>query len=495
MAIIKGWDLRTKIIFFIFAIGGLAAILLFYIYIRTQQNIIQTMTEQKVKLLDSTVEHSISLSMEEGQVEEVQEILERIASHPDINGLRIFSPQGIILRSSDPREIRNKVNGIYLKKIQRLNSEKIKFYLDKSNALIRSLKPIPNKPKCYRCHSPEIKYLGILNADINYSSTLFLLQKNQQIGIMIAIFSLAVLTVIIIHLSDKLINEPIAELEEKMKKVQNGNLNLRVNIPREDEIGHLGKSFNLMVKKLDEAHKKIKEMHFKEMQRAEHLASMGEMATGLAHEIKNPIAGIKSALEIIAEEISEENSHKEIITEVLNQTERIDTIIQDLLSYAKPKEPKFIQTDINKYINQVIKLAKTQIKDKDIEVSFTSPTNITYAHLDPDQIQQVLLNLILNSIQAINSQGKIEIKISESKNNSLKIIISDNGQGIKSENLSKIFKPFFTTKHRGTGLGLSICKRIIENHQGTIEVKSEEGKGTTFSISLPLLKSEVSKII
>jgi|Deesub1362B_J571_1020462.scaffolds.fasta_scaffold00310_27 signal transduction histidine kinase len=486
------WDLRTKIIFFIFVIGGFAAVLLFSIYIRTQQSIIQTLTEEKVKLLDSTIELSVSMAMEEGKVEEVQKILEKIATHPDINGLRILSFEGVILRSSNPKEIKNKINKSILRKIQGLNSENtIKFYIDKSNSLIRSLKPIPNEPKCYRCHSSEKKFLGILNTDINYKSTLFLLQKNQQIGIMIAIFSLAILTVIIIHLSDKLINEPIAELEDKMKKVQNGNLELQVDIQREDEIGRLGRSFNLMIKRLNEANKRIEEMHFKEMQRAEHLATIGEMASGLAHEIKNPITGIKTALEIIAEEISEEDSHREIISEVLNQTERIETIIQDLLSYAKPKEPKFIRTDLSRCINQVINLAKTQIRRKEIEINFFPSKNITYAYIDPDQIQQVVLNLILNSIQAIETKGKIEIKIVEDKNNRFKILVSDNGQGIKKENLSKIFKPFFTTKHRGTGLGLSICKRIIEKHQGTIEVKSEEGKGTTFTISLPLYIKKV----
>jgi hypothetical protein len=444
------------------------------------------MTEEKIKLLDSVIEYSLSLAMEEGKSEEVQNIIQRIANYPDISGIRIISTNGIILRSSLEEEIGKRIiNPEHLD----FNDRDMKFYINKSNSIIQSYKPILNKPKCYKCHSSKEKYNGFLNVDINYRSTLSLLQKNQQIGIMIAIFSLAILTVIIIHLSDKLINEPISELESKMRKLQDGNLNVRVNINRNDELGQLAKSFNLMVTKLDEAQRKIEEMHAREIQRAQHLATIGEMAAGLAHEIKNPIAGIKGALEVIRDEMPEKNSHREIINEIIYQTSRIEEIIQNLLNYARPKEPEIIYADINECIHNSINLVKTQFGGKEIKISFSPSKEIKKAYFDPVQIQEVLVNILLNSIQAIPSKGIIEIKIErDSERNFFKIIISDNGIGIKKENLDKIFKPFFTTKHKGTGLGLSICKRIIEKHNGMIEVESKEGEGATFIIYLPLNK-------
>ncbi|MFQ5721077.1 MAG: PAS domain-containing sensor histidine kinase [Candidatus Aminicenantales bacterium] len=139
----------------------------------------------------------------------------------------------------------------------------------------------------------------------------------------------------------------------------------------------------------------------------------------------------------------------------------------------------------NECVENAIKLAKTQTNEKDISFNFKRLENNTPVLLDADKIQEVMLNLILNSISAIQKRGEISIKLDQNQNNNLEIIVSDNGKGIKKENLPHIFKPFFTTKKGGTGLGLSICKKIIEAHSGAVKVESSEEKGTTFIIQLP----------
>jgi signal transduction histidine kinase len=275
-----------------------------------------------------------------------------------------------------------------------------------------------------------------------------------------------------------------------MKKVQEGDLNIQLSSLKNDEIGSLAQSFSIMVKKLKEANHKIEELFNKQMEKAEHLASIGELAAGLAHEIRNPIAGMKGALEIINEKTDETDQKKEIFTEILLQIEKINNIIQDLLSYAKPKEMSVNLFDPNECVKNAMKLAAPQISDKDIHFHFKGLENGTPAYIDADKIQEVILNLMLNSISAINKKGHITIDLRERNKRGLEIILADNGKGIKKEILSQIFNPFFTTKKRGTGLGLSICKKIIMAHKGSIEVKSQERKGTTFTIRLPVFQPE-----
>jgi signal transduction histidine kinase len=149
---------------------------------------------------------------------------------------------------------------------------------------------------------------------------------------------------------------------------------------------------------------------------------------------------------------------------------------------------KFAQVDPNECMQNAIKLAKPHINSKEIHFQFHSLENEKLAHLDCNKIQEVLLNLILNSIASIDKAGEISIKLQEN-NSDLEIIFKDNGKGIRKEHLSQVFHPFFTTKKTGTGLGLSICKKIIEAHNGSIEVTSVENEGTTFNIRLPVLES------
>jgi len=488
---IKEWQLRHKVILHIAVIGVLTAVLLTFLYIRTQRNIIQTMSRQKSELLGSMIERSIFAAMKEGSPEKVQSTLQDIVLSNDIKNIRIINPQGKILRSSEKDEIGNSVEDYTLNNINNFlskrNQSSVIFIRPKST--IQGFRIIENRSECFSCHSPSEKINGILEVNIDYAPATSLLKKNQIRGILIALVSLTILTVVIIRLFEKLINHPISQLKDKMKKVQEGDLDIRISSLKKDEIGSLSESFNIMVKKLKEANHKIEELFHKQMEKAEHLASLGELSAGLAHEIKNPIAGMKGALEIINQKTDASDFKKEIFTEMLLQIEKINNIIQDLLSYAKPKEINVSLIDPNECIKNAIKLAKPHIDNKNIHFHFKGSENGPLACIDSDKIQEVMLNMMLNSISAIQKKGNITIELYEKQKKELEIIFSDDGIGIKEEYLPQIFNPFFTTKRRGTGLGLSISKKIIEAHKGSIEVKSAEKKGTTFFIRLPVLQS------
>jgi signal transduction histidine kinase len=489
---IKEWKLRHKIILHVAVIGILTAILLTFLYIQTQRNIIHTMSRQKAELAGSMIESSIFSAMKEGRLERVQTTLQEISSPSDIKKIRIISSQGKILRSSEADEIGSTVEASTLDKMNEFLSKKSQsdiIFISQKSA-IQGFHIIENRNECFNCHSPSKKINGILEVNIDYAATVALLQKNQLKGIIIALLSLAILIFVILRLFEKIINRPIFQLKNKMKKVQEGDLNIQLSSLKNDEIGGLAQSFNIMVKKLNQANHKIEELFSKQMEKAEHLASIGELAAGLAHEIKNPIAGMKGAIEIIDQKTDESDQKKEIFAEILLQIEKINNIIQDLLSYAKPKEMSVSLVNPNECVKNAIKLAKPQISDKDIHFHFKGLENGTPAHIDADKIQEVILNLMLNSISAIEKKGHITIDLLERNKKELEIIFSDNGKGVKKETLPQIFNPFFTTKKRGTGLGLSICKKIIRAHKGTIEVKSQERKGTVFTIRLPVLQPE-----
>ncbi|GBC78466.1 Sensor protein ZraS [bacterium HR08] len=224
------------------------------------------------------------------------------------------------------------------------------------------------------------------------------------------------------------------------------------------------------------------------MARAEQLALIGEMAAGLAHEVKNPLAGMKGALEIILEDLPEENPHRSVLRHVLEEIQRINRIITDLLDYARPRPPAHVRTDLNRLVEHVVSATRVQLANNHrITLEFQPAPELPSLIADPDELQKVVLNLLLNAIQAVREDGHILVRTSyDPQERAIKLSVTDNGEGIPPENLDKIFRPFFTTKKRGTGLGLATCQRIVAGYGGTITVTSEVGKGSTFTVTLPL---------
>jgi signal transduction histidine kinase len=220
------------------------------------------------------------------------------------------------------------------------------------------------------------------------------------------------------------------------------------------------------------------------MSRAEHLATLGELAAGLAHEIRNPLAGIAGVMEIVGRELPETSPSREVLKEVQQEVLQIKKILSDLLDYARPREPEFRPGDLNEVAERAVTLARQQALTRPIEFELVPSPGLPPVDHDVTQIQQVLLNLLLNAIQAIRESGHIRLELS-AENSSAVITVSDTGHGIAPENLRKVFRPFFTTKGHGTGLGLSLARGIVEAHGGRIEVASELGQGSRFTVWLP----------
>ena len=285
------------------------------------------------------------------------------------------------------------------------------------------------------------------------------------------------------------VQRPMVELQQKIAQLGAGDLTASVSFAhRNDEIGDLGRNFNQMVEQLRENRQEIERLHRTQMSRAEHLATLGELATGLAHEIRNPLAAIAGVIEIIGRDLPASSPARMVVKDVRQEIARINHIVTDLLQTARPHPPKVRKSDLNTTVEHAVMLGRQQALAKSNEISLRKDPSLPEVEHDSDQIHQLLLNLLLNALQAIDANGKIAVTV-ERRGTTAVIEVSDNGRGIAADHLPNIFRPFFTTKGEGTGLGLSLARRIVEDHQGRIDVTSTVGKGTTFAVVLPLQRA------
>ena len=282
-----------------------------------------------------------------------------------------------------------------------------------------------------------------------------------------------------------LIQRPMLELQQKVAVISGENLDVAVSFAgRNDEIGDLGRNFNHMMEQLRESRKEIETMHRTQMSRAEHMATLGELATGLAHEIRNPLAGIAGVIEIIGRDLPPTSPAREMVKDVRMEINQINRILTDLLETARPHPPQMMRSNLNTTVEHAVMLARQQVLSQPIKIEFEQARDLAEVEHDSDQIHQMILNLLLNAVQAIEGPGTVRVAIG-SKEDCARVTVTDTGRGIPEQQLGQIFRPFYTTRGNGTGLGLSLVRRIVEEHHGRINVSSEVGKGSTFEVLIP----------
>jgi PAS domain S-box-containing protein len=230
-----------------------------------------------------------------------------------------------------------------------------------------------------------------------------------------------------------------------------------------------------------------------EILRMDRLVSLGKLASGIAHELRNPLAGIKTTAQALSEELAKEDGKREYLNRITKEIDRLNELLKTFFSFAKPQQLNLVQCHIKDIINEIIPFLMKEIADKGIHFVEVYPPGLAKIQVDKTQMHQVFLNLFLNAIQAMSDGGELKIEVSSitpstaesGKAKLIKIVISDTGKGIPPHIVDKVFDPFFTTKPRGIGLGLSITYQIIKKHGGTINVESKWENGTSFVITLP----------
>lgn len=286
---------------------------------------------------------------------------------------------------------------------------------------------------------------------------------------------------------------PIRDLERVTKKIARGDFSESIVVKGHDEIASLADSFNQMEEKLDQTMTALDEIITKlrekqsQLVEAEKLAGIGKLAAGIAHEINNPLTSVLTFSNLMLEQCPPDDPRYKRLKLMVKETDRARTIIRQLLNFGRESVIKPVKININQPVTEITESLMAQEAFKDIELDMRMAEGLPEVFADPAQIGQVVLNMLLNAVHAITPPGRIEITTALVKDH-IEIRFSDTGKGIPGEHLHKIFDPFFTTKSstKGTGLGLAVSYGIIKKHGGDIAVESTLGKGTTFTVRLPL---------
>ena len=310
--------------------------------------------------------------------------------------------------------------------------------------------------------------------------------------LLIALALLCTLGPLFVYKTAGYIVEPIKRLAEITRKISEGDITLRAPLKEHDETYSLALSFNTMLDHLQLTHQSLEKslelLREKQAQlvKSEKLASLGTLASGVAHELNNPLNNIYLASQTLFNEIDQENTPaiiKESVKDIFSQTLRVKRIVGDLLEFAREKGPELQKINITNAITKVLKRMTASGEIANVKYNLNAVEDIEIL-ADGLLLEQVFINLFSNAIDAMNGKGSLNIVVNKI-DTSIQIKISDTGKGIPPENMLKIFDPFFTTKEKGTGLGLAIVYSIIKKHNGEIDVKSEPNKGTAFTIILP----------
>ena len=284
--------------------------------------------------------------------------------------------------------------------------------------------------------------------------------------------------------------QPIKDLVSASGRWAKGDLDYHVKITRKDEIAELQETFNLMASSLKERDDKLKEYTNQQIMKSERLATLGQLAAGVAHEINNPLGTISIYAQMILDELGKDNdSCRESLKVVMKQTNRAGRIVKDLLEFARQSEPEMRILNINDILRKAIAITTHPAELQNIRLATNLAPELSDIEGDSDKLQQVFVNIIVNAIHAMPEGGELNFNTRDTDDSKgIEIEISDTGCGIPQEHLSKLFDPFFSTKStgEGTGLGLSVSLGIVQRHNGAIDVKSKVGEGSTFIIRFPI---------
>lgn len=312
----------------------------------------------------------------------------------------------------------------------------------------------------------------------------------------------------------RVITKPILSLFNAAESVAAGDYSVRlINVKTSSEIDTLVKAFNNMIDNIDrknrelqmkneeimkllettrrfnelleseiaQATREIEEKHW-ELMKSEKLAAIGELATGVAHEVRNPLSGIGLALELMKDE-TENEEHRQTITDILHEISRLERIVKGLFQLGHPKSLQLIECTPNDIVERALNLVSMKAKEKGVTIKKDLACRNNF-YVDHEQIEQVVLNLLINGIDATGSSGEVRVA-TRSRNGSVEISVSDTGCGVPDEEMEKILQPFYSTKETGTGLGLAISSRIVEAHRGKLHITSRVGEGSTFVVEIP----------
>jgi signal transduction histidine kinase len=311
---------------------------------------------------------------------------------------------------------------------------------------------------------------------------------------------LGLLLIVIIGLTalalQRQVIDPLARLTEGIRRVGRSQSGARLPVDRSDELGHVAQAFNDMAERLEGETERALALE-NQLRRTATLAVAGKLAAGLAHEVGTPLNIISGRAEFMLKGLPAGDPHREELEGIVTQIERVSRVITSLLDTVRPQPPQFEPAEMSTLVGQVFPLLSHATRQRDVTLMLHIDPGLPRIHADPAQMQQVLINLVLNALDATGPGGRITISAHESARGGrigIALVVTDTGSGIVPQLLPRVFEPFLTTKPRGqgTGLGLAICRDIVRAHGGEIGAESTLGAGSTFTVWVPLLRVDLT---
>ncbi|NOZ75868.1 MAG: HAMP domain-containing protein [FCB group bacterium] len=441
-----------------------------------------------VRPMETLIHNNIIHNMENHQPNHFQSILEGLSTNDKIRWVRVLDRDFRVVFADDSSMVGEvaSIPTLYQPKLARANL--VAYTIEDSVPILRIVSKILNEPSCQPCHGSTAPVNGYIEIGMNDSPEVKVETMMLRYDFISFFLFITVLSVILGIVHNRTFQKPLTELKASIQQIESGDFSTRVKLDTPGELRGLAETISRMTEQLEKSKHEVDKLHQNQIERAGQLASVGELAASVAHEIKNPIAGIRNALEILLDR--DYRLRKDpIYKEMLFQINRVTKTINDLMDYAKPREPHFQEVELHSILEQVIALQRPKIASEQIQLTVALASSHSVVNGDIDLLKQIFANLILNAYQATEKGKGDRISITTEYlpgKKRIRISVKNTGSWIPKDLMDLIFKPFYTTKHKGTGLGLSLTKSFVEKHGGTITVNSSPEHWTEFLVELPV---------
>lgn len=500
--------------------------LLGYLNIRLHRQHLEQAALLSAERVSDVIKRSTTEYMLRNDREGLYHAIRTYADQPGMAKIRIFDQEGRITYTTDPAELNHVVDKkaeacfachAQSQPLARLNRpDRFRIYRNGGGTRVLGIiTPIENQPACSNaaCHAhpAEQQILGVLDTDLSLRQADVQLAQSSRRMVAYTVLALLLIALLSWFFVWRVLGVPVKALKRGTEHLARGDLGYQIPVQSSDEIGDLARSFNRMSLELGDAHQENLawtrtleervEQKTRELKRAhehalhtEKMASIGKMAAVLAHEINNPLSGILTYAKLLRKWLDRDEigpgRRREILDAlslIATESHRCGDLVKNLLTLSRSTPMNLQTTDLNQIVDRSIRLVRHQLDLAGVQLQLQLDPALPLVHCDSAQIEQVLLALVINATEAMPQGGNLWLSTSLAQDHKVHIVVRDDGIGIPPEILPRIFEPFLTTKEsvHGVGLGLAISRSILERHNGNIEVQSESGRGTTFTISLP----------
>jgi two-component system, NtrC family, sensor kinase len=521
-------SLSAKLISLLLIVMVAIFALLGYLNIRLHRQHLETAMLNSAERVSDVIKRSTTYYMLRNDREGMYHAMSTMADEPGMVRVRIFDQEGRISYSSDPSEVSHIVDksaeacyGCHAQSqpLARLNRpDRFRIYRDgQKQRVLAIITPIENQPSCSNadCHAHPAsqQILGVLDTNLSLAKTDAQLAQSSWRMLaytLVALLAISVLSWVFVW---RLVGQPLKHLKDGTRELADGNLGYQLDVHSTDEAGELATSFNRMSLQLRAANEEIvswaktledrvdqkthelKAAH-EHVLHVEKMATIGKMAAVVAHEINNPLSGILTYAKLLRKwiERGEAATTKKVESEqsldlIASESRRCGDLVRNLLTFSRQAPMNIQTTDLNVVVDRCVRLVTHQLQMHGVELHLDLPSDLPRVQCDPAQIEQVILALVMNANDAMPHGGNLWLStLLDEGSPELVIQVRDDGAGIPADLIPHLFEPFLTTKENGksVGLGLAVSHNIVEGHRGRIEVQSEIGKGTTFTVTLPL---------